>query len=663
MSDIKTILITAEKHTAEVQNTPVNTEVSNSLIRASVSTKSVGTSIQDTLVNVVMSGLGEEKVPDPKLFKFIPEQPVKPTDSLFVAWIRARIFAHTARLSENILSKNTGVNKVERVKSSEQFLRVHQALRSFFDTSSNTDPLSTNVSKPVHSSLESIADTVNISQLKNASDFLTVLGLSYFATTVSPLKLETSQVTDIVNLVVEYYRSTEDLVNVTDDFLGEANIDDDQYAVFNKVLVDPAYAAEILQLSFDKVLASAAQSPDSVAHSLATIKVSAFTAQDDEFLTNYNKLVYNAVSFNDFAKVLIVLTKYLYSQAVATDQANFIISKILLENFTTTDTYTVTYSKPLVDTISQSDLSNSFVGKQLATSASILSVSSFSYTKHLINQVNNTELTSVFIDKNSLSTANTTSLYNFTYSKPLVDILNQSDLSSLFVGKQLVNSASTLSVSSFSYSKLLANQVNNTELTSVLIDKNSLSNANTTSTYTIDYTKPYTDNLSTASTVAKAVSTLKQNFVANAEVNNWSFNKGLLENVPGTDSYSVVYTKQVFNYVYPTDDFLGEANLDDDQYVVVTKTLHTDISYAESFNRAWYAQRIFQNLNSVLDNVAKTLQLSKSDSTNISDFVDVIPNKNLIENISVSNPLSLNKQNYFSEDYVVVGYAGETYSY
>jgi hypothetical protein len=57
---------------------------------------------------------------------------------------------------------------------------------------------------------------------------------------------------DIAELVVEFNRSVEDSVFSTDDFYGNANIDDDQIALVNKILADWTELQEETKIAFTK---------------------------------------------------------------------------------------------------------------------------------------------------------------------------------------------------------------------------------------------------------------------------------------------------------------------------------------------------------------------------------------------------------------------------
>ena len=70
------------------------------------------------------------------------------------------------------------------------------------------------------------------------------------------LKLNSVDVTDSFSRTVNYLRTLVDQVNVTDDYLGSADVDDDQYIEFGKRVIDQINIVENILKNIDKPLAT-----------------------------------------------------------------------------------------------------------------------------------------------------------------------------------------------------------------------------------------------------------------------------------------------------------------------------------------------------------------------------------------------------------------------
>jgi len=122
-------------------------------------------------------------------------------------------------------------------------------------------------------------------------------------------------------------------------------------------------------------------------------------------------------------------------------------------------------------------------------------------------------------------------------------------------------------------------------------------------------------------------------------------------------------TTEFSELVDATDDFYGAANIDDDQIAVFDKVLADYASSSEvvttltDFNRSVNESQILSEVFAAVTNKAL------SDITNSSDTVTLLAALSKLETATTSQTISLTLQSYFSQDYVELGYTGETYTY
>jgi hypothetical protein len=122
-------------------------------------------------------------------------------------------------------------------------------------------------------------------------------------------------------------------------------------------------------------------------------------------------------------------------------------------------------------------------------------------------------------------------------------------------------------------------------------------------------------------------------------------------------------TTEFAELVSSTDDFFGAANIDDDQVATFDKVL---ADYAANTDTVTTLTDFLRsvNENQILSEVfAAATDKALSDITNSSDTVTLLTAPTKLEAVSTSQTISLTLQSYFSQDYVELGYTGETYTY
>ena len=88
-------------------------------------------------------------------------------------------------------------------------------------------------------------------------------------------------------------------------------------------------------------------------------------------------------------------------------------------------------------------------------------------------------------------------------------------------------------------------------------------------------------------------------------------------------------------------------------YANNSETITTLTSFQRSVNESQILSEVF----------AAVTNKAISDITNSSDTVTLLPAPKKLETVATSQTISLTLQSYFSQDYVELGYTGETYTY
>jgi hypothetical protein len=197
----------------------------------------------------------------------------------------------------------------------------------------------------------------------------------------------------------------------------------------------------------------------------------------------------------------------------------------------------------------------------------------------------------------------------------------------------------------------------------------------------------------------------KEEFLGIFDAYSLNYSKSLVESVAAVDSLNVslAYFRNISDIIKATDDILGEANIDDDQYLFFTKllddsaTITDSISFQNSFNRFFtdspvladsFSNVFSKNINESLtvsdalivffdrasiindtagstDSFIKSISQNNSESVAISDTIalQMAFNRALSDTLTISEFKILVIQNYFSDpSYSTEGYSGTIYT-
>jgi hypothetical protein len=234
--DTRQILLTATTYDGQTEtanivgNAPATSEIASGI----PGNIPAVTETNDVALNVVVTGMGEENVPDPRLFKFLADQFGFSEQKLFDVFKSLSNLTTTDEQVRKLLQK-----VLEDITSnSDVFDRVWDAYRTFTDSTTNSERLEQDFAK-VLSDVSNSSDLLRTDVGKYLADVTALANLSYAVMLVGKtLDDQTIGFSDVLDRIVDFNRTFEDSVFMTDDFLGDANIDDDQYAQVFKVVLE-----------------------------------------------------------------------------------------------------------------------------------------------------------------------------------------------------------------------------------------------------------------------------------------------------------------------------------------------------------------------------------------------------------------------------------------
>jgi hypothetical protein len=514
-----------------------------------------------------------------------------------------RVSQETTTFRVNSLKLNT-VNVAESSLKSARIVRTDQA---------NAAQVTLKNIKPT------LLDTINAIQ-------------EFRLLTLKILKTDEINTTDLFSRVVSWYRTFTEIISVTDDYLGNANIDDDQYATFIKAVlvgtqitdfvtkqVEPLNLEQV-NIGDGKFIAISAPKTDSVNVSDLFARVVDYKrAQLDQInvaqvnLKTLQKPQANSANVSDLRFITAELLKT--NNLEIAETTNKLISTIYLENIDVSEFIAKNYSKPDAELINVTD--PVFKTVSLLKTENIIAAET---TDKLISTIylENIDV-SEFIAKN--------------YSKPDAELINVTD--SVFKTVSLLKTNNFEVTDQFSklvaYSRLFIDQVTVTDdyqgaanidddqyvaFGKAVIDLINLpeyiakniakpldtDQVNILETKFVNIAVLKTDDWTAGDVVSKIIETKPSIFVNISEQQYKSFSTSFLDNITVTDSVeklstllklnsvdvtdsfsrTVNYLRTLVDQVNVTDDYLGSADVDDDQYIEFGKRVIDQINIVEN---------------------------------------------------------------------------------
>lgn len=343
--------------------------------------------------------------------------------------------------------------------------------------------------------------------------------------TVASLKLETSILSDVAITTTQFRPVFAETVVASDDFLGAANLDDDQYVVFEKVIFNQTFASEQKRVLLSKILNTQLVQSGELHASLLHKRFNDLVSSTDDF----------------------------YGAANVDDDQYALIGKAVRETTTTSEThqYLVDFKRTFVDVP---------VGIESA--------------RKVLQKVAGTDYLYNISDSTGLH-PNKVTIEDSFFSERYVredfaedDRPISNDSAPLFELQHTELDLTSISTSLFKFSN-----------SKVLVDSASIFNE-----YRNALITPKFDLANVSDSRDILLAKLFLETVINIELVVLDADKLLLDQVALSEIKSFDLEKTLESLVNSTDDFYGAANIDDDQYAVVIKVLHDTISVTDFFD-------------------------------------------------------------------------------
>lgn len=484
-----------------------------------------------------------------------------------------------------------------------------------------------------------------------------------------------------------------------------------------------------LKMTFNVVRSDLFHSSDVVTKQVSYIRPfqELKTTNDSYKVFNISKNILDQVIVPELFQVN--LSKSVFDITYNTDKVSKSILKNTIDTFTNTDVYYKHINKASLEQVNSSDLFTRVVGFNRILVDTIGATDDFygaanidddqiAYVgKVFQDSVTNTDLNSKIVYSSKQDTSNTVEQYSVKTTKPLFSSFSSLEQVELLSNK-LAEDSSSLSdvIHSFitKYLNTYTDSVLDTQIFS--IQKQLLDIAASNDTPSAKVSKELLDSLISLDSVyttwlayrefqSITNSTQLINFTTSKELvegivlqelHTYSVSKYLQESVGMLDQISTltVYNRSFNDLVNFTDDFFGNANIDDDQIAYVGKNL-IDILYtaeqvsnsvSKVLNTNLYSSDLlstrtnkiaYDNLNS-LDSVYLAPFKNINSATSNIDTTSISTLKSVAEHVSSSDLISffrftgpffteiiatndsgvINNQSYFAESYAEPGYVG-----
>lgn len=496
-------------------------------VATSFNISDITTNVEKTKLVVTVTNMGEESIPSGGLFRRATDY-YTAVDSISLSYRPAK----TSQAStQDTFSRFVNYRRVlQEPQVTNDSYKVFVVGKGIAETFAVSEALSLNFAKSLATAFVQ-SDTVSLNSTKVVAD---LLGLADVASLQAGKSLQDlGTVADTLISTVSFNRDFNDFVDITDDFLGEANLDDDQTAFVGKTLV-------------------------------------------------------NWISGSDTAVVL--LQSQQQDQVFSVDQPSFEVDSIALDSTSSTDTVSLGPVKSAFDS-------------SLVTETAI-----FSANKTLLDTGSSIDLAYVDLYTQLAVTANAQETLLAQVSKPLQEQFELTDIAQI-VWQAYNNSTSTLVA---------------------------------------------TDSLTTS------IVAVKQDQASSTDQFSYTASKTASSSFTSTDTVSTLvnFNRDFNDQIFVTDDFLGSANLDDDQTAFVNKVLINISSTVDLATNA--VTKLLDSAANAGDSLTNTTGKNLANSVGLSDTAQffLFTNRFFNETAATNDSGFINNQNYFAESYVEPGYAG-----
>ena len=345
MADCKIISATAKEPVINVNDGAKVATAEVKEIVSNVQAVSIAPTIPTGCIQTNLSGFGEEWIPDPTLFRYNEDKLVS-TDFLLKEFGRG--IADVAAYTDSLLL-NIGKNFADTSIGSDVLTALVNWVRNVHDNGGYystgygqdnsveyqfkyIDILTVGLSKVLNE--QGIATDI-VSKVLSKTFTETSVASDSLAKLLQPAKVETAIASDVLTAVVDFNLTLQDWAYLTDDVLGNANVDDDQYMSMDKVILELMTYTDVLSTALTKVFSETTIGSDILALTSGKVLTDSSIATDS---------------------VTSLVNKGLVETAIGSDVLSAIASKVLSETAVGTDALGITTSKVLADSVVMSDV-------------------------------------------------------------------------------------------------------------------------------------------------------------------------------------------------------------------------------------------------------------------------------------------------------------------
>ena len=372
-------------------------------------------------------------------------------------------------------------------------------------------------------------------------------------------------------------------LHATDDFMGVANLDDDETMVFGKRLTDAKTVSDVRTNAFTKRPTDSVHPADVETFSMGKALADTPDVSDVQTMAVQKNLVDSVDAGDEFN-----------ASAITDDGEIMVFGKTTWDDLTQTDSVSVQPEKAFTEAQTTADQIDYFdIGKGIedvpVTSEALGFDTSkpfedFTETADAVSNTAGKKFSDRVMYGDGPNAYNTYALSYFGeeyalegfpalgFSKLLTDtvhstddfygVANADDDETMQFGKGLADLVLNSDILSFSYTKPLADLISKSDLTTVALGKSLADAVGKSDASTKAMDKALTDSKSTSDAVVNGIGKGISDVSATAEYNNFAIQKILSDSV------------------ITTDDFLGNANADDDETMLFGKAI------SDSFNKS-----------------------------------------------------------------------------
>ena len=612
----KIISVTANNPVVTIPNGAKVATAETKEIITNVPVTPLVTNVSDNCVKSNLSGLGEEWIPDSRLFKFNVED-LNLND--YLVQHAGKVIIDDPNMSE-VISKHAAKVLSDTYQALDTFDRVWNVIRFHTDSTTNSELTKYSVGKNLRET-KTFQELLRFNTRTVYADSISMSDLTKMLILVKSGKFEQVNFSDVFSRIVNYVRIFNDQVDATDDFYGVMNVDDDQYALVQKVVLEFKEIRERFSVRLNRApILDVVDPVETIAKRLERpfFDISSALASEPYFYSNLGKR--ETVTYSELFK---------YSIAKITDDEIVLSSdivanhleKILEDSITITDDAFITRFKGAEDTSLMQDLISfglnstlldSFTfSEELATSTSKVlegdtaNLSEPLFTKIVsicVNEIDYFAEAYVLEDYTFKAVHATDAITDVRFSKIIHDIVDATDD---FYGTANIDDDQYATVT-----KVIADNSSISDVFSRIVsfirsysDLFSLSELQ----YFI-FGKQLSDTAMSFEETAKDASTIKSDSITNTDLMTNSVNKRALD--------SVSYTEFKLFAVYRV---VSDTVLKSDVVAKAISTLYESAATAgDTFNRIFVAFRSFA------DTVVK------------SDLATILVGKNVVDVIGTS---------------------------